>query len=547
MKKKITALVLAAVMAFGICGCGSSSADTSTQELSEFEKTLEDLAEALNATETPEAAKEAEQPESTAADTGKVEKEKKEEATPTPTPEPEETLLEAPASILKEYEEADYEKYASEEAEEEFYDTPLWIQGRVTDFHEKQSDGSTSYYFGVIETEDGKWNIEFDASVFLEMSGLVQASEYEALLGHEITACGLYDGYYDEKGTRPSILATVIFDRETGDTLYTVFGRVVSSSPEFDEELAKELMTRIEAASASEENENIVYLGNVSFSVPKDWGDYVTYDEAPDTCYYYPWNDMFMVSTSDYVFSSKDMTEQDGADLMESFAATMEEYEEIDSAMTELPYDGRQAFACQFKGTLSGIDNVSMMFAFIDDNYNPVAFVFFDTDETNEHFETFMDIIYTIKVGDGAVSSVISGGNADEKAQELLDIMAYSYSGLIEELETEGFSHLEAVAAADNCGADWNEEAVRMAGEYLDFLFTSETELQEQLEFEGFTEEQASYGVENCGADWNEQAAGSAKKFIVNNNYTHDELVQALMDEGFTKEQAEYGAKEAGV
>ena len=67
-----------------------------------------------------------------------------------------------------------------------------------------------------------------------------------------------------------------------------------------------------------------------------------------------------------------------------------------------------------------------------------------------------------------------------------------------------------------------------------------------QLEFENYTTEQATYGADNCGADWNEQAAKSAKSYLEFSSFSKDDLIQQLEFEGFTKEQAEYGAKENG-
>jgi hypothetical protein len=43
------------------------------------------------------------------------------------------------------------------------------------------------------------------------------------------------------------------------------------------------------------------------------------------------------------------------------------------------------------------------------------------------------------------------------------------------------------------------ENAIRSAEEYLDFLAFSRSGLIEQLEFEGFTTEQATYGVDKTG------------------------------------------------
>ena len=89
--------------------------------------------------------------------------------------------------------------------------------------------------------------------------------------------------------------------------------------------------------------------------------------------------------------------------------------------------------------------------------------------------------------------------NALESAKDYLDYSAFSYQGLIEQLEFEGYSNSESVYAADHCGADWNNEAARMAQEYIDFMSFSRQELVEQLEFEGFTSEQAEYGVKAVG------------------------------------------------
>lgn len=89
--------------------------------------------------------------------------------------------------------------------------------------------------------------------------------------------------------------------------------------------------------------------------------------------------------------------------------------------------------------------------------------------------------------------------NALKSAQQYLSFMAFSYDGLVRQLEFEGYSHDEAVYAADNCGADWNEQAAKKAADYLDMMSFSRDGLIDQLEFEGFSEEQAVYGVEQNG------------------------------------------------
>lgn len=95
--------------------------------------------------------------------------------------------------------------------------------------------------------------------------------------------------------------------------------------------------------------------------------------------------------------------------------------------------------------------------------------------------------------------------NALRKAHDYLDYTAFSYTGLIGQLEFEGFTTEEATYAADNCGADWFQQAEKKADDYLDYSAFSYSGLIGQLEYEGFTTEQATQAADNCGADWNEQ------------------------------------------
>lgn len=89
--------------------------------------------------------------------------------------------------------------------------------------------------------------------------------------------------------------------------------------------------------------------------------------------------------------------------------------------------------------------------------------------------------------------------NALKMAKSYLDYSGFSYTGLIEQLEYEKFTNEEATYAADNCGADWNEQAARVAQSYLDYSAFSRDGLIEQLEYEGFTNDQAVYGVNAVG------------------------------------------------
>lgn len=99
--------------------------------------------------------------------------------------------------------------------------------------------------------------------------------------------------------------------------------------------------------------------------------------------------------------------------------------------------------------------------------------------------------------GDG--QATMGERNALSKAMDYLAYTSFSYTGLIEQLEFEGYSHSEAKYGADHCGANWYEQAKYKARDYLDYTSFSRTGLIEQLEFEGFTYDQAVYGVEQNG------------------------------------------------
>ena len=135
--------------------------------------------------------------------------------------------------------------------------------------------------------------------------------------------------------------------------------------------------------------------------------------------------------------------------------------------------------------------------------------------------------------------------NALKKAMDYLAYSAFSYSGLIEQLEYEGYTNAEATFAADNCDADWEEQALLKAEEYLNYSAFSYNGLIEQLEYEGFSEKEAEHGANNCGADWNDQAVKKAKEYLAYTSFSYDGLVEQLVYEGFSQSQAEYGASKA--
>ena len=89
--------------------------------------------------------------------------------------------------------------------------------------------------------------------------------------------------------------------------------------------------------------------------------------------------------------------------------------------------------------------------------------------------------------------------NALAKAKAYLAYTSFSHESLIKQLEYEGFSYEESLYGANNCGADWKEQAAKKAKSYMDYSSFSRSGLIKQLEYEGFTNEQAEYGASAVG------------------------------------------------
>jgi hypothetical protein len=67
------------------------------------------------------------------------------------------------------------------------------------------------------------------------------------------------------------------------------------------------------------------------------------------------------------------------------------------------------------------------------------------------------------------------------------------------ELPYKAFTTADATYGVDALTVDWNEQAAKSAASYLDFMAFSRSGLIDQLVFEGFTQAQAEYGVSTTG------------------------------------------------
>ncbi|MCL2147193.1 MAG: Ltp family lipoprotein [Synergistaceae bacterium] len=93
----------------------------------------------------------------------------------------------------------------------------------------------------------------------------------------------------------------------------------------------------------------------------------------------------------------------------------------------------------------------------------------------------------------------LSQKNAVQKAKDYIEYSAFSYDGLVAQLEYSKFSEEDAIYGADNCGADWFEQAAKKAKSYMEYSSFSREGLIDQLIYSKFTREQAEYGADSVG------------------------------------------------
>ena len=91
------------------------------------------------------------------------------------------------------------------------------------------------------------------------------------------------------------------------------------------------------------------------------------------------------------------------------------------------------------------------------------------------------------------------------------------------------------------------QQAVESAQSYLRYSSFSRSGLIDQLEYEGFSTADATYGVDAQNADWNAQAAGSAQDYLNYSSFSRSGLIDQLIYEGFTLQQATYGVNAVGL
>lgn len=105
----------------------------------------------------------------------------------------------------------------------------------------------------------------------------------------------------------------------------------------------------------------------------------------------------------------------------------------------------------------------------------------------------------TVPASPAAPAMTTSQANAVRKAESYLRYAAFSRTGLIKQLQYEGFSAADATYAVDHITVDWTEQADKKAASYMSYSAFSRSGLIKQLQYEGFTADQAAHGAKSVG------------------------------------------------
>ena len=312
------------------------------------------------------------------------------------------------------FEKAEYEKYNSYASENGLAGTLIYIEGKVIEQIEEESD-DLGILLLIVEQDDGKkWCV-----------GVPGEDEIEEINEQNVRIYGEYQGY-----SQVHNLPAMMVDTEDGE--------------------------KIEQARIDIYNES-------GFTTVWRFSEYV--DEYYDKIANYE-NDTeeetkkesTSIKMADKKLQDQKETEEDGT----------EEGKKAENVETEK--DVEEAENAETEKDVEEAENV-------------------ETEKEVEETEK-KDVEPTITLGQS---------NALKQAKKYLELMEFSYQGLIEQLEYEQYTHEEAVYAADNCGADWKEEAAEKAERYLEVMSFSREGLIEQLKYDGFTAEEAEYAAGKVG------------------------------------------------
>lgn len=353
----------------------------------------------------------------------------------------------------------------------------------------------------------------------------------------------------------------------------------VSSPSDSTKEKSSSTVERKESDDYNEKTNSIIQVCGIQFSIPDSWGEGTLMESNDVGSYQYE-----IESGQKYTSFHISYTDNAEFETIEKYLNYHDDiiigmWNGIDNFKFEKPekitFAGDESISTRFSGSISGVkvDGISL-FNTNHNNNNTALFISLlqvrqsDEDHTNDFLKVIenttdlalnpapLDSLKTvIDMGDSTTDQTTStpantsaqASKALSQAQRYLKSSNFSYSGLIEQLEYEGYSNEDATYAADNCGADWKEQAAGKAKRYLKTSNFSYPGLIEQLEYEGFSNEEATYAVDNCGANWTEQALGKAKKYLHSSNFSYSGLIEQLEYEGYSTEDATAAADNCGA
>lgn len=150
----------------------------------------------------------------------------------------------------------------------------------------------------------------------------------------------------------------------------------------------------------------------------------------------------------------------------------------------------------------------------------------------------------------GGIGAATGGGSDDADVTAVVEPSEPAVVTPVEEEPVEE-EPAEQEAAPEEPAADEGtvaqQNALRSAESYLSFSAFSRTGLIGQLEFEGYSTEDATWAVDRVEVDWMEQAAKSAESYLQVSAFSRSGLIDQLVFEGFTREEAEYGVTQVGL
>ncbi|MDY5584580.1 MAG: Ltp family lipoprotein [Arcanobacterium sp.] len=159
-----------------------------------------------------------------------------------------------------------------------------------------------------------------------------------------------------------------------------------------------------------------------------------------------------------------------------------------------------------------------------------------------------------VLIGIAAIGSGLSGDSSSADKEQSSTVVSDTQT-----VQEENEDATEVVAASAESEEETEDvaaepemtlsqrNAIRQAESYLDFSAFSKSGLIDQLEFEGYSKEDATFAVENITVDWNEQAAKSAENYLEFSPFSRQGLIDQLMFEGFSQAEAEYGVNSVGL